>query len=140
MKAWLLDTMRCPACIEAGRPGDLALLGVASGGGLAPSQVLVDGVLECASCGARYPVLEEAPRMLPASDLTGEERTIFDLAAARIVEADQDSGMDSQERENRIREIILRDYGYPTEGGSLKRAMDDFDYQKAYPRGRVYQM
>ncbi|HEU5182519.1 MAG TPA: class I SAM-dependent methyltransferase [Candidatus Polarisedimenticolia bacterium] len=142
MKAWLLETMRCPACIEAGRPGDLGIFGGAGSpeGNLEPGRILAEGVLECATCEARYPVLDEAPRMLPISDLTAAEKAVLDDLAPRITEPDESRGMDSQERENRIREIILRDYGYPTSGGSLKRAMDDFAYQQAYPRGRVYQM
>ena len=141
MRSWLLETMRCPACTEAGLPGDLAIAGVDAGSGLAAGQILVEGVLQCSRCSARYPVLEEAPRMLPIPDLSAEERAILEHASPRIEEsAAPGGGMDPQERENRIREIILRDYGYPSSGGSWKRAMEDFAYQQSYPRSRVYQM
>lgn len=130
--------MCCPACTEAGRPGPLGLVG--HGGGLDPGQILVEGVLACASCDARYPVLEEAPRMLPIPELTAEELAVLQRGSAVLAAADQGGVMDPRERENRIREIIMRDYGYPTSGGNWKRAMDDFAYQQAYPKSRVYQM
>ncbi len=141
MRTWLLETMRCPACTEAGQPGRLAVLGLGPGqGGLDPAQILVEGVLACGSCDARYPVLEEAPRMLPIPDLTAEKLAVLQRGSHVLAAAAQGGVMDPQERENRIREIILRDYGYPSSGGNLKRAMEDFAYQQAYPKSRVYQM
>jgi uncharacterized protein YbaR (Trm112 family) len=143
MKSWLLETLRCPACAEAHRPGELGVAGIESrepGAGLAPGQTLVEGVLACSTCQARYPVLDEAPRMLPIPDLTAAELAVMERGVPRLSAAAEGGGMDPQERENRIREVILRDYGYPTSGNSWKRAMEDFAYQQSYPRSRVYQM
>jgi uncharacterized protein YbaR (Trm112 family) len=74
----LLQILRCPACHGA--------LEVLERRAQSPAGRLRDGLLGCRRCAARYPVLRWVPRLLPAGELTEEERGAA-LASQRPVAA-----------------------------------------------------
>jgi uncharacterized protein YbaR (Trm112 family) len=141
MQSWLLDFLRCPACrdgrVDLERRDVVDTLAIE---GAPAGDVLVEGVLRCASCGGRFPVLDESPRMLPVDGLDPDERAV--LAAPRHAATTPRPALQlsADEVQRRVRERILADYHNPTSGPPLRRAQADLDYQLRYEDSRVYQM
>lgn len=141
MRPWLLPFLRCPACCE----GDLHverrdevhdLPEEPDGGG-----ILVSGVLRCVRCAARFPVLEESPRLLDPALLNVAERAVLDRpdsarapARAPAIRLSHDQVLE------RVRERIMEDYHHPVAGPALRRAQADVAYQMRYEASREYQM
>jgi uncharacterized protein YbaR (Trm112 family) len=139
MQAWMLEYLVCPAC----RVGGLAVerreqVAVLDGDGES-EELLVTGVLLCSHCSARYPVVDEAPRLLPREQLTPDEDDVLQRRSDRTTSSSA-LRYSRDELDAMLRESILEDYGRPQKGPALRRALNAFDYQRSYADRRVYQL
>ena len=140
MRLTLLDCLRCVSCeadrLEIIRRDDVRTMRR----GPTEEEILVRGVLGCPACQARYPVLEEAPRLLNPDSLTPEERAVLENQQESDPTGRSVIQISGDDRNAIVRSCILRDYGNPTGGPSLRRALDEVEYQRFYPERRRYQM
>ncbi|HVP14041.1 MAG TPA: methyltransferase domain-containing protein [Terriglobales bacterium] len=121
MKPGALALLRCPVC--RGRLEAVAVHARAATGDLR------DGVLACAACGARYPVLGWIARLVPSAMLLSEERDVLEraVADAEIVpaaEAGAEESLRAIEERSR-RKILPADLAR----GMEEQARRDFDYR-----------
>jgi uncharacterized protein YbaR (Trm112 family)/SAM-dependent methyltransferase len=140
MRPWLLDSLICPTCstgaIVVIRKDETHSLATPAGA----DEILVSGILGCAACAARYPVLDESPRLLAPDLMTPAEKDCL----ARPAPPARHGGPAVQRSDAEIKDLVARrimtDYGNPTEGPGLRRARDDISYQHAYEDKRIYQL
>ena len=140
MRAWLLALLRCPQC--GGPPLVVAerhKVSVLDHEG-AREDLLDRGVLACPSCSSRFPVLDEAPRLVPAECRTEEESRVLSAGAPRVAERGPAPQMSAAQAAALAEDCILEDYGRPTGGPGLRRARDDIAYQRSYARRRATQL
>lgn len=142
MRPWVLEHLACPAC----RDGALAIerrdeVHRAPSPDDDADTILVEGVLRCGGCGARYPVLDESPRMLPDALLVPEERAILAAPRRRPGSPPPEATQLTQAAiDEAVRRRIMSDYDNPVAGPPLRRARAEIDYQLRYVENRTWQM
>lgn len=140
MRSWVAQLLACPDCgaspLAIARADVRRAVAVTGG----TETLLETGVLGCAGCRRRFPVLDESPRLVPEADLLPAERALLDHPPA----VPSSGGMAIQRTDRdiaaMIESAILADYGNPPGGPGLRRARADIAYQERYADNRVYQM
>ena len=140
MQEWLISYLACPACRSGGLRVQEKHETRFLAGDPRTEPILVSGILGCDQCGTRYPVLDEAPRLLPRERLTPDEIAILDQTGAAPREGGVANQWSPTELDDFLAATILSEYGNPTSGPGLRRAKDDIEYQRRYSESRVYQM
>jgi SAM-dependent methyltransferase/uncharacterized protein YbaR (Trm112 family) len=122
MRPGALALLRCPVC--RGRLEAAAVHARAASGDLR------DGVLACAACGERYPVLGWIARLVPSRMLLPEERAVLERVASAGPEIVPAAEADEEENRRAIEEMSRRKI-LPADlaRGLEAHARRDFEYR-----------
>ena len=130
----ILHLLCCPVCSGTlNFAGELEYLRSNSG-----ALRIQAGVLACASCGTKYPILDCIPRLVRPELFTPEEKLAIQRPTCGTTRADVVRDMDETERQAAIREKLLAKYKLDSIAGPAlrSRAERDLEYRLKYTEKR----